>query len=51
MKLPEDIIIPASRRDLTSQANISWLLRNLGVCNKDHPQFDIIIKQLKEKER
>jgi|TARA_R110001632_G_scaffold210095_1_gene334987 hypothetical protein len=47
--LPDDIDVPASRRDLSSEGNVRWLLRNLAVKNKTHPKFKLIMNQLKGK--
>jgi len=39
--------VPESRKDVSEFANIRWLLRNVGVGNADKPQFNELIKQLK----
>ena len=47
--IPDYLDIPASRRDLSDQNNVRWLLRNLPVKNKNHPKFKNVINLLKEK--
>ena len=37
MLVPMDV--PKMRRDIKSQANIQWLMRNLGINNGQHPLF------------
>ena len=44
--LPDDIDVPASRRDLSSEGNVRWLLRNLAIRNKNHPEFKNVISKL-----
>ena len=45
--LPVDMEIPNRRRDTTKPENVSWLLRNLGIQNQDHPRFEIVCTVLK----
>ena len=45
----EDFEIPNTRKDLNNISNIRWLIRNLGVKNKDHPKFEQAIKELIER--
>ena len=50
--IPLDMDIPNSRRnvDVCSESfgnNVRWLLRNLGVHNSEHPQFETTVKKLK----
>jgi len=39
--------IPASRRDITDDANVSWLLRNLQVRNSEHPDIRLALRHLR----
>ena len=50
--IPLDMDVPSSRRnvDVCSENfgnNVRWLLRNLGVRNSEHPQFEATVKKLK----
>ena len=45
----EGFDIPENRKDLNNSSNIWWLLRNLGIRNKDNPRFNLVIKELKNK--
>ena len=45
-QIPEDMIIPARRRDISNPRNVAWLLRNLTVQNKHHPDLDETIGML-----
>jgi len=42
--------IPASRRDITD-ANVSWLLRNLQVRNSEHPDIRLALHHLRNHRR
>ena len=44
--LPPDMDIPLMRRDTTKPENVRWLLRNLPIQNKNHPAFDLVVKNL-----
>ena len=46
-QIPKDMDVPESRRDISQMSNVAWLLRNLGVRNQDHPDFDETISMLK----
>ena len=37
--LHNDMDIPESKRDLFDDNNVRWLLRNLAIRNKNHPEF------------
>lgn len=39
--------IPETRKDLSKQENIAWLLRNLGVRNAQHPKYQETMQELK----
>ena len=39
--------IPESRRDINKPENISWLLRNLGIRNKENKYFQDAVKLIK----
>jgi len=43
--------IPASRRDITDDANVSWLLRNLQVRNSEHPDIRLAMHHLRNHRR
>ena len=50
--IPIDMDVPASRRAVDvcnpmRPSNVRWLLRNLAVRNKNHPQFEKTMKKLK----
>jgi predicted nuclease with TOPRIM domain len=50
--IPLDMDVPHSRRDVDTcsamrPSNVRWLLRNLGVRNSEHKDFDKTIKKLK----
>ena len=42
--------IPESRKELT-EWNVRWLLRNLGINNRSHPEFKQAIGLLAKKSR
>ena len=44
----EGFDIPESRLDLTKSENVRWLLRNLGVRNRDNPKFKQVITILRK---
>lgn len=44
--LIQDMRIPDIRRDLTKPENIRWLLRNLSIENKFHPNLEDAIAAL-----
>lgn len=46
MLLPQDMDIPAMRRDIQDVNNIRWLLRNLPIQNREHPLFKETMKSL-----
>jgi len=46
MELPDDMDIPLSRKDISNISNVAWLLRNLGIRNQGHPEFNEVIKFL-----
>lgn len=43
-----DMDIPEMRRDITSDSNVRWLLRNLPFRNAQHPQFREAMNLLRE---
>ncbi|SVA76881.1 uncharacterized protein METZ01_LOCUS129735 [marine metagenome] len=43
MNIPEDMDVPASRRDTSELSNVRWLLRNLAIRNSEHPEFRTVI--------
>ena len=43
--LPNDMDIPESKRDLFDDNNVRWLLRNLAIRNKNHPEFKNVINE------
>tara|TARA_R110002012_G_C11494254_1_gene596521 strand:- start:170 stop:361 length:192 start_codon:yes stop_codon:yes gene_type:complete len=44
--LLDDMDIPQTRRDLSKNENVRWLLRNLAIRNKNHPKFKIVMDEL-----
>lgn len=40
--------VPKHRRNLWITSNIRWLLRNLGIQNRNHPDLEENIQDLKE---
>ena len=46
--LPSDMTITEIRRDTTKPENVRWLLRNLGIQNQDHPNFEMVVLILKK---
>jgi len=47
-ELPRDMVIPEKNRDLSSKRNVRWLLRNLAVRNRAHPEFIEVMAELKK---
>jgi hypothetical protein len=45
-QIPKDMIVPAWRRDISNSRNVAWLLRNLTVQNKHHPDLGETINML-----
>jgi len=43
----KEMDLPEMRRDTSSLANVRWLMRNMGVKNKDHPKYGEAKKALK----
>ncbi len=41
------MLLPEENRDCTQLRNVDWMLRNLGVQNRQHPQFARAIQLLK----
>ena len=39
--------IPEFRLDVSAKGNVRWLMRNLAVRNRFHPNFKITIMKLK----
>ncbi len=48
MQVLDTMDIPQSRRDVSNPSNVRWLMRNLGVNNSRHPNFNEAIAQLKQ---
>jgi hypothetical protein len=40
--------IPEFRLDISKKANVRWLMRNLAVRNRSHPDFINTTKKLQE---
>jgi hypothetical protein len=40
--------IPEMRKDINMMGNIGWLLRNIQICNSEHPNCDKAIRLLIE---
>ena len=47
VKALDTMEIPAFRKELAT-SNVRWLLRNLRVCNAQHPDINEVIAALKE---
>ena len=50
--IPLDMDVPNSRRNVDEcselfRSNVTWLQRNLGVRNSDHPEFEKVMEKLK----
>jgi|TARA_Y100000310_G_scaffold2426_1_gene3134 hypothetical protein len=45
-QIPKDMVVPDWRRDISQMSNVRWLLRNLAIQNKDHPELDETIDML-----
>ena len=39
--------IPKNRRDTTQPQNLRWLLRNMAIVNRHHPDFDEAVRIIK----
>lgn len=48
-QIPEDMDVPANRRDITDPSNVRWLLRNLAIRNSKHPLIDSTLFALTRK--
>ena len=48
-KVPEDMDVPAIRRDISKMENIRWMLRNLAIRNGEHPLISETLDALKVK--
>ena len=48
-KIPEDMVVPQTRQDISQIQNVAWMLRNLGIRHQDHPEFADTINMLKQK--
>ena len=49
-KIPDDMDVPAMRRDTSDLANVRWLLRNLAIRNSGHPLLKDVIKTLQKRD-
>lgn len=47
VNIPDDMYVPAYRRDVSNVANLRWLIRNLGVNNRHHNSYDVVIEEIK----
>jgi len=45
--IPEDMDVPKSRRVKTI-SNGRWLMRNLAIRNKQHPEFEMTLALVKD---
>ena len=43
----ETMIVPEMRRDVSSVANLRWLMRNLRVSNANHPMMGSALEIIK----
>ena len=46
MEIPEDMIVPDLRRDISKMSNVRWLLRNIRIKNEHHPKLDETVDML-----
>ena len=51
IKIPEDMVVPQIRQDISQIQNVAWMLRNLGIRHQDHPEFTKTVEMLKQKMR
>jgi len=45
--LLQQMNVPQLRQDVTRKANLRWLMRNLGVQNKEHAMFETAMELIK----
>ena len=45
--IPRDMDCPLTRRNTKTIGNLTWLLRNLAIRNKNHPEFNSVFKKLR----
>ena len=45
--IPKNMVVPKLRRDINPE-NVLWLLRNLAIKNRAHPEFDKVWNELLE---
>ena len=50
-EVPEDMDVPAIRKDLSKMENVRWMLRNLAIRNGEHPLISETLDALKIKVR
>lgn len=43
--------VPERRLNTERKDNVAWLLRNLGIKNREHPRFEEVMAQLKQARR
>ena len=46
MNFPEDMLIPEMRKDVSKPENVRWLLRNISIQNRNHPELSRVIEEL-----
>lgn len=46
-KVLNEMDLPKSRLDLSSESNLRWLLRNIWIRNNDHPFCDTATREIK----
>lgn len=50
-ELLEPMDLPIERKKVRDIGDVGWLLRNMGIRNKDHPNHDAALHMLKERMR
>ena len=46
IEIPKDMDVPKLKRDTTNRSNVQWLIRNLFIRNKSHPEFERVMTEL-----
>jgi hypothetical protein len=48
-KLSEDMDIPTIRKDLSREENIGWLISNIAIRNRNHPNLSRVLDIVKDR--
>ena len=46
--IPSDMHVPELRKDISNPSNVRWLLRNLFIRNRNHPEFSSVMDKLED---